>query len=73
MNILKTIGKVLLVVVAVLAVFYLFIMAYLSLRYSPEYMYRELFHNLDHVYAYRYFPERKLTASPDPFSFAVDT
>jgi CubicO group peptidase (beta-lactamase class C family) len=73
MKILRTIGKALLVVVAVLAGFTVFIMAYLSLRYSPEYMNRELFHNLDHVYAYRYFPERKLTASPNSFSFAVDT
>ena len=73
MNVLKTIGKVLLVVVAVLAVFYVFMMAYLSIRYSPEYMNRELFQELDNVYSYRFLPERKLTASPDPFSFTVDT
>ena len=73
MKILKTIGKVLLVIVGVLAVFTLFMIIYLSLRYSPEYMNREIFHNLNTVYDYRFFPERKLTASPKPFSFAVDT
>jgi CubicO group peptidase (beta-lactamase class C family) len=73
MRIFKTIGKVLLVIVGILAAYALFIIVYLSLRYSPEYMNREIFHNLDTVYSYRYFPERKLTASPEPFSFAADT
>src|SRR5512140_1216069 len=45
----------------------------LSLRYSPEYVYRELFMNLGTAYDYRVLPERKLTASPAPFQFAVDT
>jgi CubicO group peptidase (beta-lactamase class C family) len=45
---------------------------YLSLRYSPEYMYRELFMNMGNVYDFRKLPERKLTASPDPFRFAAD-
>ncbi len=44
-------------------------MAYLSLRYSPEYMSRELFHDLGNVYDYRFFPQRKLTASNQPFHF----
>lgn len=73
MNILKTLGKVLLVIVAFLAVFYLFMIIYLSLRYSPEYMKRELFHELDNVYSYRYYPERKLSASPETFTFESDT
>jgi CubicO group peptidase (beta-lactamase class C family) len=47
--------------------------ASIALRYSPEYVYRELFMNLGSVYDYRVLPERKLTASPDPFQFAVDT
>ncbi len=47
-------------------------MAYLSLRYSPEYMSRELFHDLGNVYDYRFFPERKLTASRQPFHFKED-
>ena len=43
--------------------------AYLSLRYSPEYMSRELFHNLGNVYDYRFFPERRLVASNEAFHF----
>ena len=42
---------------------------YLSLRYSPEYMSRELFHDLGNVYDYRFFPERRLIASSEPFHF----
>jgi CubicO group peptidase (beta-lactamase class C family) len=72
MDMLKTIGKVLLAFGAAFLLFFLFLVVYLSLRYSPEYMNRELFHELDNVYSYRFFPERKLTASPDPFSFAAD-
>jgi hypothetical protein len=72
MNNLKKIGKVLLVVAAVVLGLLLFEMAYLSLRYSPEYMNREIFHNLNTVYDYRFFPERKLAASPNPFSFVAD-
>ena len=45
---------------------------YLSLRYSPEYMSRELFHDLGNVYDYRFFPERKLMASSQPFHFKED-
>jgi CubicO group peptidase (beta-lactamase class C family) len=45
---------------------------YLVLRYSPGYVYREIFQDLGNVYDYRIFPERSLTASPDPFQFAVD-
>src|SRR5512143_428788 len=45
---------------------------YLALRYSPEYMIRDNFRNLGTVYDYKFFPERKLTASPSPFSFWRD-
>jgi CubicO group peptidase (beta-lactamase class C family) len=44
----------------------------IAVRYSPEYVYREIFMNLGNVYDYRILPERKLTASPDPFHFASD-
>jgi CubicO group peptidase (beta-lactamase class C family) len=46
---------------------------YISLRYSFDYVYRELFMNLGTVYDYRVLPERKLDASPDPFLFNTDT
>lgn len=55
--------------VLVLAVIFVVWAAYLSLRYSPEYMSRELFHDLGNVYDYRFFPERKLKASSEPFHF----
>jgi CubicO group peptidase (beta-lactamase class C family) len=45
----------------------------IAVRYSPEYVYRELFMNLGNVYDSRVLPERKLVASPDPFRFAEDT
>jgi CubicO group peptidase (beta-lactamase class C family) len=44
----------------------------IAVRYSPGYVYRELFMNLGTVYDYRILPERKLTASPNPFHFATD-
>lgn len=72
MNTRKAIGKVLLTIAAVLLGLFLFIVVYLSLRYSPEYMNREIFHDLDNVYAYRYFPGRELSASPEPFTFEAD-
>jgi CubicO group peptidase (beta-lactamase class C family) len=46
--------------------------AFLSFRYSPEYMRRELFQDLGNVYDYRFFPQRKLTASNAPFHFKED-
>ncbi len=69
----KTIPKLLVRVLA-FAVLALALLAvawavYLSLRYSPEYMSRELFHDLGNVYDYHFFPERKLTASSQPFHF----
>ena len=66
---LKLILRVLLLGVLTLAALLVVWAAYLSLRYSPEYMSRELFHDLGNAYDYRFFPERKLTASSQPFHF----
>lgn len=46
--------------------------AIIAVRYSPEYVYREIFMDLGGPYAFRILPERKLSASPDPFRFAED-
>jgi CubicO group peptidase (beta-lactamase class C family) len=51
---------------------FILLYGYLSLRYSPGYVYRELFQNVGTVYDYRLLPERKLTASPAPFRFTED-
>jgi CubicO group peptidase (beta-lactamase class C family) len=56
---------------ALLGVFVI-LYGYTAVRYSPEYVYRELFMDLGTVYDYRVLPERKLVASPNPFQFAVD-
>ncbi len=69
---LKLMVRVLLFGVLGVALLYAAWMAYLSLRYSPEYMSRELFRDLGNVYDYRFFPERKLTASSAPFHFKED-
>ncbi len=45
---------------------------YIAIRYSPTYAYRELFMSLGTPYDYRILPERKLTASSNPFKFAVN-
>jgi len=42
---------------------------YFSIRYSPEYEFRELFTNTGTVYDYDIFPGRPLTASPEPYYF----
>jgi CubicO group peptidase (beta-lactamase class C family) len=71
----KTLKQVLRVVLwgaLILVVLFIGVNVYISLRYSPEYVYRELFMNLGTVYDYRLLPERKLTANPDPFLFAED-
>jgi CubicO group peptidase (beta-lactamase class C family) len=60
------------IVLGLYLVFYVFVLIYLSVRYSPEYMNREIFHDLGNAYDYRFFPERKLNASSEPFQFAVD-
>jgi CubicO group peptidase (beta-lactamase class C family) len=47
--------------------------AFLSLRYSPEYMVREYFMDMGDTDDYLTLPSRKLTTSPNPFQFGVDT
>jgi CubicO group peptidase (beta-lactamase class C family) len=68
----KTAGKVLLVLASAWVGLNILLAGYLSLRYSPTYMYREIFTDMPTAYDYLIFPERKLTASPDPFLFAAD-
>jgi CubicO group peptidase (beta-lactamase class C family) len=46
--------------------------AIIAIRYSPEYVYRELFMNLGGPYDFRILPSRTLTASPAPFHFQED-
>jgi CubicO group peptidase (beta-lactamase class C family) len=46
--------------------------AFLSLRYSTGYMVREYFMDLGNADDYLTLPAHELTASPDPFRFAVD-
>ena len=51
---------------------FLVLAVFLSLRYSPVYMYRELLTKGASPYDFRFLPERLLTASPHPYLFAVD-
>lgn len=57
----------------IVAMLFLTVMAFLSLRYSPEYMVRELFMDLGDTDDYLIMPSRQLTASSNPFQFKVDT
>jgi CubicO group peptidase (beta-lactamase class C family) len=66
---LKVILAILLLVILSIAGFF----GYIALRYSPQYVYREIFMDLGTVYDYRLLPERSLAASPQPFSFEADT
>ena len=68
----KLILRVLGLSVIALVVLFAAWVVFLSLRYSPEYMSRELFHDLGNVYDYRFFPEHKLPASSQPFHFKED-
>ncbi len=68
----KLVLKILLGLVLLGLALFLILIAYLSFRYSPVYMYREIFLDLGDPNDYLYFPERKLTASLDPFEFKVD-
>jgi len=52
---------------------FVIIYTFIAIRYSPSYVYRELFMDLGTSYDYRILPERKLTASPNPFLFSADT
>lgn len=44
----------------------------IAVRYSPAYVYRELFMDLGSPYDYQILPERKLTASSNPFLFVAE-
>jgi CubicO group peptidase (beta-lactamase class C family) len=69
---LKLALRIVLGVVVVALVAILFEIGFIGLRYSPGYMVREVFGHMGTAYDYRFLPERKLTASPHPFTFAVD-
>lgn len=71
----KSIKKILKVVLwgtLILVLCYVGVNVYIGLRYSFEYVRREMFMDLGTVYDYRLLPERQLTASPNPFRFAED-
>lgn len=69
---LKQILKVVLWSALILVLFYVGVNVYIGLRYSFEYVRREMFMDLGTVYDYRLLPERQLTASPNPFRFTED-
>lgn len=60
---------------AALALIGVFVILYsfIALRYSPGYIFRDLFMDLGTPYDYQILPQRQLSASPDTFTFAVDT
>jgi CubicO group peptidase (beta-lactamase class C family) len=70
---LKLILKIILWGVVALVGSFVVLNIIIAVRYSPEYVYRELFMNLGGPYDFRILPERKLSASQAPFHFAVDT
>lgn len=59
--------------VLILATLFLAQITFLSLRYSPGFMVREIFMDLGDTDDYLTMPSRELTASPKPFQFGVDT
>lgn len=67
-----TIRKILLSVLALAGLVVIWY-GFLSLRYSPEYVYREVFMDLGNADDYLTMPARELTASPNPFHFQVGT
>jgi CubicO group peptidase (beta-lactamase class C family) len=69
---LKLVLRIILWGVLVLAGLYIVNAVFLSIRYSPTFVYREYFTDMASPYDYRILPERKLTASSTPFSFAED-
>jgi len=68
----KLVLRIILWVVLGLLGLFAVVIGYLSLRYSPVYMSREIFSKMASPYDFLILPERKLTASPDPFRFAED-
>jgi CubicO group peptidase (beta-lactamase class C family) len=69
----KLILKIILWSALTMVMLFLADMAFLSLRYSPEYMVREMFMDLGDTDDYLTLPSRELSASPNPFQFGVDT
>ncbi len=69
---LKLTYRIVLGAVGVLLALFVLEIGFTSLRYSPGYMQREFFGHMATAYDYRILPERKLTASPNPFVFAAD-
>lgn len=51
---------------------FIIIQVSIAVRYSPAYVSRELFMDLGSPYDYQILPERKLTASSNPFLFATE-
>ncbi len=70
---LKLTLRIFLATVLVLSGLFIFMIGFMSLRYSPGYMVREIFGHMGTAYDYRTLPARGLTASPNPFTFAVDS
>ena len=69
----KLILKIILWGALTVAVLFFAKMAFISMRYSKEYMVREYFMDLGNADDYLTLPSRELTASSTPFQFAVDT
>lgn len=69
----KRILKITLWGALIVALLFLANMAFLSLRYSPVFMVREIFMELGDTDDYLTLPSRELTASPNPFQFGVGT
>ncbi len=72
MKIFKKIGKIILWVVGGLAGILAIFLLIMSVVYSPEFVWRCLFSGEETVYDYQIFPERKLEASNNPYSFKSD-
>lgn len=69
---LKSVVKILLWMIAFLVGLAVIYNIFLSIRYSPAYMLREIFFDIGNAYDFKKLPERKLTANPDPFLFNED-
>jgi hypothetical protein len=63
---------IVLLIVIVLGAIFVLVYGYMGLRYSFEYVYRELFMDIGTPYDYLTLAERNLAASPDPYIFSED-
>jgi CubicO group peptidase (beta-lactamase class C family) len=68
----KKIGKIVLWVVGSLAAILAVFLLAMCVLYSPEFVRRCLFSGAETVYDYQIFPERKLEASPNPYTYKSD-